>query len=107
MASTAAVRTSSTPPPTSVPAQPARIAPCRVRVGVAPQHAGGFGDGEGRVGGARRDGGHGTRLGRKCELDAATLPSSQFLPIGRKSTTEFGQRRLVLAAWAPAAGTGQ
>ena len=88
-------------------AQPARITPRPDRVGVDPQHPGGLGDGERRVGWARRDGGHGTRLGRKCELDAATLPSSQFLPIGRKSTTEFGQRRLVLAAWALAAGTGQ
>ena len=54
-------------------AQPARITPRPDRVGVDPQHAGGLGDGERCVGWTRGDGGHGTRLGRKCELDAATL----------------------------------
>ena len=66
-----------------VVAQPAGVAPRPDRVRVHAEQPGGLGDRQGRVGrswtgSALRHG----LYGRKCEVDAPSLPISQFLPIG-------------------------
>jgi len=82
------------------------VAPGSDRVRVYPQQASGLGDGQCRV---RRSGwkrrGHGS-CSKKCEVDGARLPSSQFLPIVRRSRVVSPRVARPSGARRGASGTG-
>ena len=74
-----------------VVAQPAGVAPGADRVGVDAEQAGGLGDGQRRVDGPWRKLGRHRADGGTVKSTVLRLPSSQFLPIGRRSRP--GRRR--------------